>query len=227
MRSSVPDGAGLGSSASAMVALVAALSKLKALDLGRAELTRFAMVGEKEVHGRPSGIDVNICARGGVMLFKTGRRPKTVHLKDSSSMLVVYSGRKRSTRRLINRVSGVRQKYPGLFSGLVEAASEVSGLAAERLAEGDTEGLGKLLTFNHAALSAVGASNSRLDKLVDWLISLGCPGAKLTGAGGGGSVIAVFPKGKEKRTISELKARGLEAFEARLPVEGVNSWLEP
>jgi mevalonate kinase len=81
------------------------------------------------------------------------------------------------------------------------------------------------MTYSHAVLSFVGASNTRLDGLVDLLLSMGCRGAKLTGAGGGGSVIAVTGEGKEKRTISELKRRGYDAFEAELPVGGARSWL--
>ncbi len=227
IRSEVPDGAGLGSSASTMVALVAALSRLKALGLRREEVVEFAMVGERELHGRPSGIDVNTCALGGVLLFKMGSRPRRVRLEGTRRLLVVYSGKKRSTKRLIDRVSDVKRRYPGLFGGLAESASELSRMAADRLANGDMAGLGRLLTFNHAALSTVGASNAYLDGIVDALLSLGCHGAKLTGAGGGGSVIAVPREGKEKSTISELKRRGFETFEAKIPVEGVKSWLEP
>ncbi|MDV3293526.1 MAG: mevalonate kinase [Nitrososphaerales archaeon] len=226
IRSDVPAGAGLGSSASTMVALVAALSRLKSLRLGRQEIIDFAMVGEKEVHGRPSGIDVNACALGGVLLYKVGTRPKRVRLNGARKLLIVYSGRKRSTRRLINRVSGAKESHPGLFSGLAASVSEVTRMAADRLVRGDMSGLGRLLTLNHAAVAAVGASNAVLDGLVDLLVSMGCPGAKLTGAGGGGSVIAVPPKGKAKSTTSELRRRGFEAFEARIPVEGVVSWLK-
>ena len=53
--------------------------------------------------------------------------------------------------------------------------------------------LGALMTYNHAVLSRAGASNGALDGLVDLCLGLGCLGAKLTGAGGGGSVVAVPP----------------------------------
>lgn len=225
ISSEVPDAAGLGSSASTMVALVSALSRLKSLGLGKREVIDFAMVGEKEIHGRPSGIDVNICALGGVLLFKMGAKPRPVRLSRPARLLVVQSGRKRRTKRLISRVSETRARYPALFDALTRSESGLSRLAAERLASGDSVGLGNLLTYNHAVLSFVGASNARLDGLVDLLLSLGCRGAKLTGAGGGGSVIAVAAEGKEKSTLSELKRRGFDAFEAILPVGGARSWL--
>jgi mevalonate kinase len=225
ISSEVPAGAGLGSSASTMVALVSALSRLESLGLTSREVVDFAMVGEREVHGHPSGIDVNVCALGGVLLFKMGGAPRRVRLTGQRKLLVVYSGRQRSTRRLIDRVSAAKERYPAFFAGLADSASEVSRLAAQRLSTGDMAGLGRLLTYSQAVLSTIGASNPRLDSLVDQLLSLGCRGAKLTGAGGGGSVIAVPPEGKEKSTISELKRRGFDVFEASIPVGGVKSWL--
>lgn len=226
VESKVPEGAGLGSSASTMVALASALSRLHSLRLGPEELARLSMVGEGEIHGRPSGIDPAVCSLGGVILFRPGRRPKKVRFSGKRTLLVSYSGVRRSTKRQIARVSDMKEKFPSLFAGLTESASEVSLMAAERLAEGDMKGLGRLMSFNHAVLSTLGVSNEPLDRLVDLSLSLGSYGAKLTGAGGGGSVVAVAPEAKEKSIISGLKARGFETFRAEVPVQGVRSWLE-
>jgi mevalonate kinase len=62
--------------------------------------------------------------------------------------------------------------------------------------------------------------------MVDYLAATGSYGAKLTGAGGGGSVVAAAPEAKEKSIVSGLKARGFETFIARVPAKGVRSWLE-
>ncbi|MGD0477026.1 MAG: mevalonate kinase [Nitrososphaerales archaeon] len=226
VRSQVPGGAGLGSSASTMVAVAAAVAKLRSLDLQASDIIRFSMVGEREVHGRPSGVDAAVCAIGGVVLFRPGSTPKKVSFKGQRSLIVALSGKKRSTKRQIRRVAGVKETFPSLFGGLTEAASEVSLMAAKRLAEGDMKGLGRLLSFNHAVLSMLGVSTRPLDRLVDLALSLGAYGAKLTGAGGGGSVIAVAPGGKEKSIISGLRGRGFEAFRVEIPVDGVKSWLE-
>jgi len=227
ISSEVPGGAGLGSSASTMVAVAAAVSRVKSLELGRGELVECAMVGEQVVHGRPSGVDAAACAYGGVLLYRPGSRPRAVRLDGKRRMLVVFSGSRRSTKRLVSHVADVRARLPAYFSGLAESAADLATLAAERLKEGDMEGLGRLLTYNHAVLSAVGVSTPRLDQLVDLLLSLGCYGAKLTGAGGGGSVLAVTAEGREKRIISEVTKRGFEAFVSVIPVAGVKSWQRP
>jgi mevalonate kinase len=226
VTSAIPDGAGLGSSAATMVAVASAFSRLSGLGLGVNEIVRFAMVGERDIHGNPSGIDPTICANGGVLLFRPGHQPKKVHLKWPSSLIVAYSGKSRGTKGQIGKVALTKRRYPDLFSRLTASMGWVSESAAEMLVQGEEESLGSLLTLNHAVLRTMGVSNDTLDEMVDALCSLGCYGAKLTGAGGGGSVVAVAPEAKEKSIVSGLTARGFETFRARIPTEGVKSWFE-
>ena len=226
IASGVPGGAGLGSSAATMVAAASAFSRLNKLGLGVDEVIRCAMVGEHHIHGKPSGIDPTICAHGGVLLFRPGSRPRKLSLDSPRSLIISHSGQTRSTKGQIGRVSKSRAKSPRFFSMLVEGVSELSLAAAERFRAGDMKGLGGLLTVNHALLRTVGVSNETLDRIVDLFGSMGSYGAKLTGAGGGGSVLAVAPEAKEKSIVSGLSARGFETFRVKIPAEGVRSWLE-
>jgi mevalonate kinase len=226
IRSSVPEGAGLGSSAATMVAVVAAVAKFEGLRLGAWDVVRLAMEGEKEIHGRPSGIDVNACALGGVITYRMGVRPRRLRFAGSRTFILVHSGKSRSTRRLINRVSRMKSLYPGLFKALSESATLVTRLAADRLVASDMATLGRLLTYNHAVLSTVGASNPDLDALVDKLLSMGCLGAKLTGAGGGGTVLAVPPNKGGGGVVRELAGRGYLAEEVSVPTGGVRAWAQ-
>jgi mevalonate kinase len=226
IASSIPEGAGLGSSAATMVAVAAAFSRYNSLGLRVDEIIQSAMAGEEEVHGRPSGIDPTVSAHGGVLLFRPGSEPKTIHFKGTRSLLVTYSGRKRSTKRQISRVAEVKSKYPSYFDALSASIGELSLEAADRLKDGDMAGLGRLLTANHAVLGFLGVTTPEIDELVERLDNLGCYGAKVTGAGGGGSLVAVAPKAKEKSIVSGLSARGFETFKVSVPSEGVKSWLE-
>ena len=226
VNSEIPEGAGLGSSASTMVAVSTAIARFHGLNLHASDIIRFSMVGEKEIHGNPSGIDAAVCTLGGVILFRPGSPPKRLPLRNKRSLIVAFTGKKRSTKRQIRRVADVKTMFPSMFEGLTEAASEVSLMASRRLQEGDMRGLGRLLNFNHAVLTTVGVSNQPLNSLVDLALSFGAYGAKLTGAGGGGSIVAVAGGGKEKSIVSGLRARGFEAFRAEVPVNGVKSWVE-
>ena len=226
ISSELPQGSGLGSSAATMVGVVSAVARLRGIRLSTKETIKLSMIGEKVTHGRPSGIDPTVCTMGGAVLFRPGDSPLRVSLGGARTLLVAYSGRSRSTKRQVSRVSSVKKSFPGLFDGLTESISEVSRMAAERLTAGDQKGLGKLLTFNQAVLATIGVSTPETDRLVQAFLSQGCYGAKLTGAGGGGCVLAVGPKGKEKRITSSLRARGIETFQTSVPAAGVRSWLE-
>ena len=133
IRSAVPGGAGLGSSAATMVAVASAFSRLNTLGLGVDEIARCSMVGERNIHGNPSGIDPAICALGGVILFRPGSPPKKLALGGPRSLIISYSGMGRSTRGQIGRVSQTRKKFPSFFSTLVDGISDLSRSAADRL----------------------------------------------------------------------------------------------
>jgi mevalonate kinase len=84
------------------------------------------------------------------------------------------------------------------------------------------------MTYSHAVLARAGASNKRLDELVDLCLSSGCLGAKLTGAGGGGSVLAVPPRdpGEAEAVARKLRKGGYDTFFTKLPAGGARSWTE-
>jgi mevalonate kinase len=224
LSSEIPSGSGLGSSAAAMVAAVAAVAKLEGWAVNDAGLIEAAMVGERKIHGQPSGVDVNVSVLGGVILFRMGEAPKKVELAEEVKILVIYSGQVRNTGTLISRVSSARAVRPLSFSVLSDSVSMLSELASQDLVELKLEELGKILTLNHAVLGTVGASNAVLDDIVEICISLGCYGAKLTGAGGGGSVIALPRPGTAEKISQELGDRGLRCFIVTIPSGGVRSW---
>jgi mevalonate kinase len=224
ISSALPSGAGLGSSASAMVAAVTAVGLLEGWGLDLNAVVETAMLGERLVHGKPSGVDVAASVFGGVLEFRVGKEPRQVPLEKPAKLLVVYSGKRRKTGSLIKKVSTTKDLYPALFAKLCESATLVTEIATERLVSGRVEELGKVMTYNHAVLGMVGASNESLDRLVDFCIESGCLGAKLTGAGGGGSVVAVAPRGEEQSVADQISKKGFEAFVTEVPTVGVRSW---
>jgi mevalonate kinase len=226
ISSELPPGAGLGSSASTMVATAAAVGTYLEKKPGAEEIIHHSMVGEEKVHGKPSGIDVAVSAYGGVIGFQGGKRVETFKLQDSVSLIVVYSGKRRKTRKLIKKVSLMRQSRPVLFSALGNAISSLSRRAALSLSEGRLSELGELFLLNQAALTVIGASSTELDRLIDLSLHLGCYGAKLTGAGGGGCIIAVSDTDETKSIVKHLKSNSYEAFFVELPQQGVRTWTE-
>ena len=228
IASTLVEGAGLGSSAATMLAIAGAASALEGWAVDQRSLSEAADSGEKLVHGNPSGIDVTTSAIGGVLLFKRGDQPRKVEPRAPVTLIVAFSGTKRNSGTLISKVTAMKETYPSLFASLCESATLVSGLSADALKSGDIEVLGRLMTYSHAVLARAGASNRRLDGLVDTCLRSGCLGAKLTGAGGGGSVIAVPPPDpREARAIAEeLTKEGYDTFFTKIPSGGARAWTE-
>ena len=228
ITSTLVEGAGLGSSAATMLAVAGATSALEGWAVDQRSLADAANPGEKLIHGNPSGIDVATSAAGGILLFKRGDEPRKVEPRASVTLLVAFSGTKRNSGALISEVTAVKETFPSLFSSLCESATLVSGLSADALKNGDTEVLGRLMTYSHAVLARAGASNRRLDELVDTCLRSGCLGAKLTGAGGGGSVIALPPADqREARAIAaQLTKEGFDTFFTKIPSGGARAWTE-
>ncbi|MGD0637707.1 MAG: mevalonate kinase, partial [Nitrososphaerales archaeon] len=112
ISSELPAGAGLGSSASAMVATVAAVSRLEGWNLDTRSVIETAMLGERLVHGNPSGVDVAVSAMGGVLQFRVGEEPRRLELANPVRLLVVHSGDRRSSKKLISKVSSMKLDYP-------------------------------------------------------------------------------------------------------------------
>jgi mevalonate kinase len=224
ITSDIPSGAGLGSSASAMVATVAAVSRMEGWNLDAYSIAETSMLGEKLVHGRPSGVDVASSVYGGLLEFRMGAEPWQVPLDKAVKFIIVYSGKRRKTGKLINKVSLVKERYPAMFAKLCEAVTSTSRQASKLLVTGRLEELGRVMTYNHAVLGMVGASNEQLDRLVDLCIASGCLGAKLTGAGGGGSVVAIAPRDEETEVADRIASKGFTTFISDVPTEGVSVW---
>lgn len=226
IRSEVPSGAGLGSSASVLVSVASAFLTFNGIKSSKELIFKHAMEGEKVVHGKPSGIDPAACIFGRIICYQIGQKVNIVDPLRRFSLAIVYTGRRRSTSSLIWKVTSMRERMKGFFNLLADFVSESSGNIARYMKIGKIKEIGPLLTANHAILSFIGVSNQELDNLVELCIQSGCYGSKLTGAGGGGCVIGLIPEGEERKVQNNLSLHGIDCFLATLPVGGVESWLE-
>ena len=222
--SDIPAGSGLGSSSAVAVASVAAIFALAGEEPVKQKLVELAMISERMVHGNPSGIDPSVSSYGGVLLFKKGKAPDLLRLGRPVEFVVAYSGIERKTSRLIKKVSSMKETFPNLFKALTSSSTTLSKIAASSLTSGDLQTLGSILNFYHMILGRLGASSKVLDSMVEAALSERCLGAKLTGAGGGGCVIALPEPSASRNVLSNLSKISKEAFVARLPVEGVRIW---
>jgi len=208
----IPPGAGLGSSAALAVAVARALLTYLKRPIDVATLTRAAGASEALVHGTPSGVDVALAIAGGVGVFRrsTGLRPLTG--VPPLRVLVGSSGAPRSTATMVARVAeATRSQADDVRLRELGALTDTATIA---LLAGDGHALGAAMDRAHALLGSLGVSTPQLDALCTAARAAGAHGAKLTGAGGGGAVIAIAPRDREAAILAAWKRAGVDAFVA-------------
>ena len=208
LRSDLPAGAGLGSSAAMCVAIARCIG-----DDDDEQLLAIANAGEACFHDTPSGIDVALSMSGGIASYQKDSGLTTLTCP-ALPIVVGLSGIRRSTAKMVKLVRDALHETPALLS----AISEIATLTREgqsALLSGDLKQLGTCMNRCHRELSRLGVSVDTLDTMVDVAHSAGAIGAKLTGAGGGGAIIALAP-GREQDVCSALHQAGFESFSTQL-----------
>jgi len=175
-----------------------------------AVLTRAAGASETLVHGRPSGVDVALAIAGGAGVFRraTGLVPLTG--VPALRVLVGPSGAPRSTAAMIERVAEAIAGRPDDARLRELGALTDTGTAA--LLAADPPALGAAMNRAHDLLADLGVSTEQLDALCAAARASGAHGAKLTGAGGGGAVIAIAPRDREPAVLAAWKRAGVDGF---------------
>jgi mevalonate kinase len=206
--SSVPLGAGLGSSAAFGVALVRALTAAAGQRLTTEQEREHAHALERVAHGNPSGVDDAVVAFARPVWFRRGEALRFPSSSGSQLLVLASDGQLRSTREVVDRVQASRQQDEARFARLCAEAGEVAqrGLAAFEAADGVR--LGAAMDRNHALLQALGVSTPALDALVVAARQAGAHGAKLTGAGGGGFIVALVEVATQPEVIAALRRSG-------------------
>lgn len=251
LRSTIPIAAGLGSSASISVCLSAALLlQIRTLagphpDQPREEaelqierINRWAFVGEMCIHGNPSGVDNTVATGGKAVLFKRedySKAPKVrpLYAFPELPLLLVNTRQTRSTATEVAKVGALKKSQPVITGLILEAIDKITESAHDLITAPDfdeddhdsAQVLGELMRVNHGLLVSLGVSHPRLERISELVDSAGVGWTKLTGAGGGGSAIALLKPNVSPESLGKLEAQldqeGFERFEATLGGDGV------
>jgi len=221
INSAVPVAAGLGSSAAVIAAVTAAVGSLLKAKMSKEDVFRITCETEKVVHGTTSGVDPAISTFGGALLFQMDTGFKPLEVKADIPLVVGDTGVKRSTRVQVEKVRSVKENYPSLFEPLRKVAREIVLRAIDAFKENDLDTLGELMNINHALLYGMGVSDESLEWLINASRKAGALGAKLTGAGGGGCMIALARNERLEQVLEAIMNAGGRPFMARKTDEGV------
>ena len=218
IESDIPLGAGLGSSAAVVVAAIDAATRELGVTLDREELANRAFRTEYDVQdGQASRADTFCSATGGAVRVE-GEECERLEAPDLP-IVIGFDGGAGDTGTLVAGVRSLREEYD-FAADTVESIGDIVRNGERTLAEGDLEELGALMDFNHGLLSALGVSSRSLDTMVWAARDAGAYGAKLTGAGGGGCIVALDPT-EATETALKFTPGCEDAFRAELAEEGV------
>lgn len=200
---------GIGASAAQVVALARALSLEMPKELSEDEINAAGYEGEKGYHGTPSGIDNTAATFGGVLRFqRTDTDPIFIKKKIKEPIRIVYAstGITASTTTVVGDVKAKKEADEAWFDGLLQRYLKIVAKGEEAIDAGNMEELGKLLDENHTLCQELTVSCKELDDLVIAAREAGAIGAKMSGTGRGGLMLALTPTVE----IQDAVAKALE-----------------
>jgi mevalonate kinase len=214
-----PSGVGLGASAAIAVALARAVSDAlgnPADDRPAGEILAAAQAWENVFHGKASGIDAATAYHGGCIWFRPTEPAEPLRIQRSLRLAVAVAGPAVSTRSMVESVAAFKQRDPRRFEFLLQSIHAVVQQARVALLLGRYRELGELLDQNHRLVSDLGVSTPALDVACQQARDAGALGAKLTGGGGGGCVLALNDPESDgtERVLAAWRQSGLHCFEA-------------
>lgn len=206
--SEIPVGSGLGSSAAVTIASIGALNELFDSGLSLEEIATIGHEIEIRVQGAASPTDTYVSTFGGVVTIPERRKLKT----PDCGIVVGDTGVFSSTKELVANVRQLRETYPELIGPLMASIGRISKLGESLVFAGDYSSVGRLMNVNQGLLDALGVNSLELSDLIYSARAAGAFGAKITGAGGGGCMVALTAPEKCTAVAEAISAAGGEAI---------------
>ncbi|MEM3555877.1 MAG: mevalonate kinase [Candidatus Micrarchaeia archaeon] len=220
IHSDVPRNSGLGSSAAVFCSLVGELNNFFHTALSKNQVAELTNLGDKVVHGNPSGLDANTCTFGGYISFRRSEGVKLLQIKTEVPILIVNTGSVKDTGEMIQRVAERYKKDREGTEKIFDRMEETALNGIDALRESNLEKLGGNMNAAQECFIELGLSTPQIDRIIETARKKGALGAKITGAGGGGCVIILAKN--PSSLIQIYKRLGCEAFETKLGVPGVD-----
>ena len=191
IMSDIPIAGGMGSGAAVSVAILRAFSASLGHPLSDEQVSKLAYEVEVIHHGTPSGIDNSVITYAKPVYFEKGRMIEILQVKHPFTLVIGDTGIPSPTVNVVSDVHNAWEKAGEKYEDLFDAVGAIAASAREAIEAGLIDTLGSLMNENHALLCKMSVSSPELDGLVECARSAGALGAKLSGAGRGGNMIAL------------------------------------
>lgn len=208
ISSSIPVASGLGSGAAVSVALIRALSAHLGQPLSDEQVSALTFEIEKLHHGTPSGIDNTVVTYARPVYFVKGQPPETFKVGAPFTIVIGDTGVAASTKAVVSDVRQLWQTAPRHWEDVFDRVGKIARQARAAIESGDLSALGPLMDANQALLQIMSVSSPELERLLSAARAAGAQGAKLSGGGRGGNMIALAAKEKAPAVAEALLSAG-------------------
>jgi len=210
---------GMGTSSSIFSAMIKALSDFFELNLSKQEISELCYQGDTIAHGgTPSGIDNSVVTYGGFISFRKTEGIKQLNIKNELPIVIGDTHIRAKTSEMVSMVRTLIKKDESARKA-IEEIGLISNQALEAIKTNDLKWIGELMNENQEKLRILRVSTPKLEKMIKAAINAGAYGAKLTGGGGGGCMIALADD--LMKVANAIKKVGGDAIITKLGVDGV------
>jgi len=223
----LPGFSGLGASAASSVAIARAIAEEFNLDLSDERINDIAYEAEKAYAGNPSGIDNTAATFGGLIWFKKNvnggsNTIEQLSIREPVDIVIGNTGIVANTKAMVAGVAERKEQNPKKYGAIFRQAEDLAHKGRKALETFDLRKVGSLMDENHRLLQEIDVSCKELDYLVDLARKRGAFGAKMTGGGGGGCMLAFTPgKDLQEKVASAIENEGLEVLRTKIGVKKV------
>ncbi len=206
--SNIPISAGMGSGAAVTVAIIRALSAFLGRPLPNERISKLAYEVEKLHHGNPSGIDNTVVTFQKPVYFQREEPIQTLSISRPTHWVIADTGEKTPTRETVAAVRALYDGAPQVYEEIFAEIGSIVRVARQALSVGDLPFLGQLLDKNQQFLRDLQVSSPKLENLISAAREAGAVGAKLSGGGRGGNMIALVPPERSRQVEEALLQAG-------------------
>jgi len=221
----LPRFSGLGASAASSVAIARAIAEEFNLDFSDERINDIAYEAEKAYAGNPSGIDNTAATFGGLIWFKKNlgggsNTIKQLRIREPVEIVIGNTGIVANTKAMVVGVAERKKQNPKKYSPIFREAENLAHKGRKALEDFDLQKVGELMNENHRLLQEIEVSCEELDYLVELAREQGAFGAKMTGGGGGGCMLALTP-GKElqEKVAAAMENEGFEVLRTKIGIQ--------
>jgi len=206
ISSTIPQAAGMGSGAAVSVAAIRAVAAFLGRLLTDEQVSDLAYEVEKLYHGTPSGIDNTVITHNMPIYYVRSQPIQLLQVRQSFWLVIGDTGIKSPTSIAVGELRQAWQASPLIYEPLFDRVGEITQLARRSIENGESRDLGPLMDENHTLLQQMGVSSPELDRLCQVARQAGALGAKLSGGGRGGNMIAVAAEENAPQVAQALRA---------------------